>query len=305
MREYPDFKMIREALSASGFRFTRRWGQNFLTERQLLSAIVVAGEVSPSDLILEIGTGPGCLTFPLLRAGPRVIGIEIDKRLHEIGTHLLREKAPEEAQKRMTWLQGDFLADKNRINEVILASIQEQLEIDPSAEFKVVANLPYSIAVPAIMNIMEGGFSWKTMVVTIQQELADRFSALPGTKSYGAVRVLTQALAKVQVLRKLPPEAFWPKPKVSSCVVKFSPRFDIFNETGKAYSVFKEFTRRIFAYRRKTWSKSLKTASTKAECQSFEPVFNHSEISTGCRAEDLNMHQIFALAELFSPHIVP
>lgn len=299
MNQYPDFKLIRAELESSGFRFTRRWGQNFLTERKLLAAIIKEGEISATDLIVEIGTGPGCLTFPLLAAGAQVVGIEIDKHLHEIGTRILRRETPEEAQNRMTWIHGDFLADKNRIDPEIECAIRKKLEAGPARAIKIISNLPYCIATPAIMNLLESELPWSLMVVTVQEEVADRLSALPGTPAYGAVRVLVEALSDVRVVRKLPAAVFWPRPKVDSCVLKIEPRSDLFERESVSYREFKEFTRRIFAHRRKTWFKSLKTASSKAQRPDIEKVLARHEFEPGQRAEALSLDKIYRLAQKF------
>jgi 16S rRNA (adenine1518-N6/adenine1519-N6)-dimethyltransferase len=300
MNDYPDFKRIRAAIMERDFRFTRRWGQNFLTERKLLRTIVAAAEAGEGDLILEIGTGPGCLTFPLLESGATVVGVEIDKKLVEIGMSLLAHDAPQEAKERMVWIEGDFLSKKDRIHPDIESVIRDFLDQAPELKLKVVANLPYCIATPAIVNILESDLPCQVMVVTIQQEVADRLTARPGTSAYGSLTVLTQALAERQVLRSVNPACFWPKPKVGSSILKLIPKKDRFPDKGLTYKTFKDFTRRIFSYKRKTWLKSLKTSFKSINIDMFAVELESQGIRSDVRAEAIDVEEIMNLARLFS-----
>jgi 16S rRNA (adenine1518-N6/adenine1519-N6)-dimethyltransferase len=305
MTDYPGFKRIRQEITESGFRFTRRWGQNFLTERKLLRSIVAAADVQAGDLVLEIGTGPGCLTFPLLETGATVIGVEIDPKLKAIGERLLADEAPEEAENRMVWIEGDFLSGKDRIRPDIEDLVRELLDQVPDLKLKVVANLPYCIATPAIVNLLESDLPCRLMVVTIQEEVADRLTAAPGAPAYGSLSVLAQVLAEVELIRSVNPACFWPRPKVGSSVLKIIPRKDCFLDKGLTYKTFKDFTKRIFSYRRKTWFKSLKTSFKSMDLDPFAARIDSRNIRRDVRAEDIDIKEIIALARLFSEKGAP
>ncbi len=300
VRDGPDLKTIREEIASRGFRLKRRWGQNFLTNRQILQFMAVAGEVGSKDLVLEIGAGPGCLTAILLDTGARVVSVEIDPKLSEIGKSLLDRCCTESMLERLVWITDDFLESKSRINPCIESALLERLEPGEGGGVKVIANLPYCIATPAILNLLEGRLPLIRMVVTIQQEVGDRFLAEPGGSAYGLVTVLASAMAKIHSLRRLPPGNFWPRPEVDSIMLKLSPLDDVGLFDDESYREFKLVARGIFAHRRKTWVKSLRIYHPPSASGAFLEAVKETGIRTDLRAQDLGINEIRTISKLFS-----
>ncbi|MFH2001190.1 MAG: 16S rRNA (adenine(1518)-N(6)/adenine(1519)-N(6))-dimethyltransferase RsmA [Planctomycetota bacterium] len=299
MHQYLDFKALREELSKQGFRFTRRWGQNFLTRKNLLDLLVTSAEVSEEDVVLEIGTGPCTLTCLLLQAGARVVGVEIDTRLFNIGKTMLDQHLSKEFTDRISWIQEDFLKNKNCIAPNVIKALTETLGQSGRQGYKVVSNLPYCIATPAIMNILESPVPWIAMAVTIQSEVADRFAASPGSRAYGQVSVLAQAITEVKVLKKIKPSSFWPEPDVDSSLLLFKPKEECLISKPVSYKMFKDFTRHIFSHRRKTWFKSLKISDPSFPVPIFLKRLEAEGIDTTQRAQELRWEEIKRISDLF------
>ena len=164
----------------------------------------------PNDLLIEIGPGTGTLTEEILSRGPELVAVELDRDLAAI----LREKFAE--KKAFTLIEGDALAGKHAINEQLLAAIT--LAKSAARKVKLVANLPYNIASPLVIDLLVAGVD--LLVFTVQKEVADRLKAPPNTDAYGALSIMAQLLGEVETLRTMPPQAFWPMPKVESALVR-------------------------------------------------------------------------------------
>jgi 16S rRNA (adenine1518-N6/adenine1519-N6)-dimethyltransferase len=301
MRPYPDAKRIRAELARRNFRIKKRWGQNFLFNPVHLDFIVSQGQVSKDDLILEIGAGPGCLTGLLLDAGARVIAVEIDPILSEVGREIIYEwLAHDGPTDRIQWLQKDFLENKQKINPSVEKVIWEELDKLPNGKLKVISNLPYSIATSTIINVFERRFPLESLVVTLQEEVAARFLASPGSKEYGQVSVLAAAWANIQRVKKLSKGCFWPMPEVDSCILKFLPKRDSPTLDASTYWVFKKITRGLFAHRRKTWLKSLKLYCKPKATEKVLRQLDTMEIQTAIRAQDLKLKQIVKISHILS-----
>jgi len=300
VNRYIDLKVIRSEMARTGVRLKRRWGQNFLIERSLLDFIVSSGDVKEHDLVLEVGSGPGCLTSLLHAKGAEVICVEIDGALLEIAKHLLWQGQPDQARERLTWIHNDFLLGKNLIAPKVEDVVWKKLDAIPGRKLKVISNLPYCIATPALINILESRFPWEVMVVTVQEEVADRSTAVSGMPDYGQLSVLAAAMADLFRLKKISPGSFWPAPKISSRVVKITPRKVPVIKSEEFYRIFKMFTRAIFAHRRKTWVKSLKTAYNDKKLDVFFHQVDEAGFSMRARAQDFDLQEIVELVELYS-----
>ena len=119
-------------------------------------------------------------------------------------------------------LQLDALRTKSQLNPVMLEAVRAQLAAAPGRRWKVVANLPYHIATPLLSNLLAQPSPPASMTVTIQKELAERITARPGSKDYGALSIWIQSQCRAEILRTLPPEAFWPRPNVSSAFIQIT-----------------------------------------------------------------------------------
>jgi 16S rRNA (adenine1518-N6/adenine1519-N6)-dimethyltransferase len=242
---------LRSLFAQRGISPQRRLGQNFLIDLNIHDLIVKAAEVGPNDLIVEIGSGTGALTALMAGLGAAVVAVDVDPAM----ARLTSEAVAGSSNLRVLCL--DAISNKNRMNPVLLENVRTASAARTSSRLKVVANLPYQIATPVITNLLvDPEFHPDLLVVTVQRELAERLCSAPASSAYGAVSVLVQALADVSVVRSLPPEVFWPRPKVDSAVVAIRS-----NTTKRAavgdVSWFHDFVRRVFLHRRKYLRHSL------------------------------------------------
>ena len=182
----------------------RRYGQNHLVDGNILRAIVAQAAVSPEDVVLEVGAAGGLLTRPLLERARAVHAFEIDRRF------LPRLEALAAADARLHLHVGDALR-----------SDLTALEPAPTA---LVANLAYNIAIPLIMTTIAGLPSVRRWAVMVQRELGERLFAVPSTKAYAAVSVLTQLVCELEKVRPVPASAFRPRPRVESSFITFVRR---------------------------------------------------------------------------------
>lgn len=208
---------LRQLFEARGLRPSSKMGQSFLVDLNLLDLIVRTAELTRDDLVLEVGTGTGSLTTRLAEQAGAVIGVELDPGFCEL-TRELTAGLP-----NVHLIHADILKSKNHLNPDVL-QILDRLRQQPSpVKLKLVANLPYVVATPVISNLLMTDLPFDRMVVTIQWELAERIMARPSTKDYNALSVFVQSLADVEIVRRMPPSAFWPRPKVDSAIIRIAP----------------------------------------------------------------------------------
>lgn len=216
----------------------KRLGQHFLTDRNILHRIVDALDPAPGDVVLEIGPGKGSLTEQLLARGLRVIAIEKDRRLAaELGT-----RKAERGTGQLTVVYGDAL----RVD-------WHALSVPPSAfpvrRFKVVGNIPYNITTPLLDKALAPPLP-ACVVFLVQKEVADRLTALPGSKVYGALSVGVQAQCRAARLFAVPAGAFAPRPRVTSALVRLTPLAEPVVAPGEV-TAFRAFVTACFTRRRK------------------------------------------------------
>jgi 16S rRNA (adenine1518-N6/adenine1519-N6)-dimethyltransferase len=150
----------------------------------------------------------------------------------------------------VTLIQADILKNKNQLNPDVVDKLEEVRERSGCERLKLVANLPYVVATPVISNLLLLGLSLERMVVTVQWEIAERLLAEPGTKDFGALAVLVQSVADVELIRKLAPAVFWPRPLVSSAIVQVRPNAAKRAHVGNVMR-FRSFLRDLYVHRRK------------------------------------------------------
>lgn len=265
---------IRGLLAAHGLSPRHRFGQNFLIDLNLMRKLVDAADLRPGDVVLEVGAGTGSLTEILLERGVRVIAVEIDHGFQE----LLRERFGHHP--RVTLVACDVLSTKHRIAPNVLDALCGNTP-DAGGSRKLVANLPYQIATPLLMELLlqphdpprsdskpgPDGDEASTseplrpcpnvapLVCTLQKEVAERFLAPAKTGGYGPISVIAQTLAEIERIATIPSAAFWPRPKVESAMLAIRPRSPL--EHGPAdIAAFAAFVRRGFLHRRKTLGKA-------------------------------------------------
>ncbi|MBN2588895.1 MAG: ribosomal RNA small subunit methyltransferase A [Sedimentisphaerales bacterium] len=205
---------IRELLEASGIKPNKRFGQNFLIDLNLMKLLADSADIQKNDIILEAGCGTGSFTSILAEKAEKIIAVEIDSNLYKIAKEQLSQF------NNVELLNVDILESKNTINERV-TDLLTLAQKSSNGRILLVANLPYNVATPVMMNFITGKIKADGMYVTIQKEVADRMKALPGTSDYGGLSIIMQACGDVELLRVLKPSVFWPKPQVDSAFVKF------------------------------------------------------------------------------------
>ena len=237
---------IQSLLAAADTGPRHRFGQNFMIDGNLVRAVAAAGRVQAGDTVIEVGPGTGTLTEELL-ASPagRVVAVEIDRDLARV----LRERFA--GTERFQLIEGDALAGKHELNAELAAAIVP-------GRTRLVANLPYNIASPLVIELLRAGV--ETLAFTVQKEVADRLRATGG-EGYGPLSVMAQLLAEVEVLRTLPPQAFWPAPTIDSALVRMTRR----DRLGDRAAAVGRFVQGVFSARRKTLRKAMDIAGVPAE----------------------------------------
>jgi 16S rRNA (adenine1518-N6/adenine1519-N6)-dimethyltransferase len=284
---------IRASLAARGIRPKHRYGQNFLHDGNQMARIVAAARIVPDELVLEVGAGTGGLTERLLDAGARVVAVEIDRRLEPI----LQERLGDRGD-RVRLVIADVLASKHQINPQVIEAIQQagrcQARTSDGSprspvEFKLIANLPYNVGSPLLANLaIEDRVIRMTLaVVLLQREVAQRLTAPPGTKQYGPLGVLIQAMYEVQCIGTVSPSCFWPRPQVESAIVRLRRRAVPATDDPTALA---ETLQRLFSTRRKQVGTIL--GRDHHLPQGIDP---------SVRPEDLTVEQIVTLSRSWRP----
>ncbi|MGI6021219.1 MAG: 16S rRNA (adenine(1518)-N(6)/adenine(1519)-N(6))-dimethyltransferase RsmA [Lachnospiraceae bacterium] len=235
------FAMTEMIVNKYNFVFKKKYGQNFLIDRNMLEKIVHIADIHENDTVLEIGPGIGTLTQYLASRAKKVIAVEIDKNLIPI--------------------LGDTLADFPNVevyNEDIMKfdvdacfDMEKCREGENEGRFVVVANLPYYITTPVLMKLVEGKTYFHHMLFMVQKEVADRMTAGPGSKDYGALSLAVNYSAEISVEGTVPPECFLPRPKVESALVLFKTHIEPPVKTKDPGLMFR-LIRASFNQRRKT-----------------------------------------------------
>jgi 16S rRNA (adenine1518-N6/adenine1519-N6)-dimethyltransferase len=275
----------------AGIRPSTRHGQNFLIDLNLLDLLVRTANLGPRDVVLEVGTGLGSLAARMAQLAAAVITVEIDPRLFQLASEELA-RLP-----NVTMLQQDALKNKNTISPAILDAVREQIAAHPGSQLKLVANLPYNVATPLLSNLLTVDPLPVSMSATIQKELADRIVARPGTKDYSALSIWMQALCAIQIVREMPPQVFWPRPKVHSAIIQILPVPEKRAAIGDL-KFFHDFVRALFFHRRKflrgVMISSLRDQLDKAAIDEILASFG---FSADARAEQLEVKTLIALAQ--------
>jgi 16S rRNA (adenine1518-N6/adenine1519-N6)-dimethyltransferase len=242
---------IQSILSEISARPRQRFGQNFMIDQNLVRLVAEAGHIKPGDLVIEVGPGTGTLTEELLASSATVLAVEIDKALVESLRNRFASKG------NFVLLRGDALAGKHKLNSDLLAAIQREKRLGKTV--RLVANLPYNVASPLIVELLIAGVN--VLAFTVQKEVADRLCAEPNSKEYGTLSIVVQLMSNCEILRTMPPQAFWPMPKVSSALVRLMRN----DRLGERADEFGKFLQRIFSSRRKTLRNAVNFASVDAE----------------------------------------
>ncbi len=270
---------IGNIIGDTGFKFNKRYGQNFITDINLLDAIVRDAGID-GGVVLEIGAGAGTLTTALARAADRVVSYEIDISL-------------------MPVLSRTLAGLDDRV-EVVFRDVMKESDaaIDAAvgSDYALVANLPYYITTPVLMRFIERDNAPKSITVMVQKEVGDRLCAMPGTADYGAITASVALAGRAEITRIVPRTLFYPQPKVDSCIVRIVPD-DTYAAADKP--LVRRIIRCAFAMRRKTLVNNLMSGlslSREAALKIIESI----GVDTRVRGETLSVEQFVRLAEAYS-----
>lgn len=265
-------------LRAYGLRPRKRWGQHFLVSRRALDRILEAAGLTSADAVLEVGAGLGTLTVALAQRAGRVIAVEIDPAL------LPPLSAAVGVFPNVTVVHAD-----------ILHVDPEALLSGATGPRKIVANLPYNVASPLIVSLLERPLGLERMVMTVQREVAQRLAAGPGTKDYGALSVAVQFRAQAEIVGRIPPSGFFPSPDVESAIVRLvvrpAPPVQVTDEAA-----FFRVVRAAFAQRRKTLRNTVAAVLALPPAQ-VEAACREAGIDPRRRGETLTLAEFAALTE--------
>ena len=235
---------LRTLLAQAGIKPKNKLGQNFLIDLNLVDLIARAADLSRDDLVLEVGSGTGSLTTRLAALAGAVLSVEIDPAFAQLTQEMVGPRD------HFVLLHTDILRNKNELRPDVLAALEPLRQKAGCTRLKLVSNLPYSVATPVISNFLLSDVLIERMVVTVQWEIAERLLASPGTKDYGALAVLVQSVAHVELIRRLPPSVFFPRPQVSSAIVRIRPNAARRAHVGDVQK-FRNFLRDLYTHRRK------------------------------------------------------
>ncbi len=271
-----------EIIQKHDFTFQKRFGQNFLVDSHVLDKIVAASGVEKEDCVVEIGPGIGTLTQVLAERAGRVVAVEIDRMLIPILQETLRD-----------------YTNVVVINRDILQTDLEQLaqEYNGGRPVRIVANLPYYITTPIIMELLEKNAPVRSITVMVQKEVADRMRSGPGSKDYGALSLAVQYYACPRIAALVPPNCFIPRPKVPSAVI----HLELYGEKPVKVSDEKHMFRLIrasFNQRRKTLANAVShSPELPYSREDILQVLEKLEISATIRGEALSLEQFALLSD--------
>ena len=268
---------LKEILVNNGFRFNKKYGQNFISDGNLLASIVSLSSVTGNDVVVEIGAGAGTLTREIAAKAKRVVSYEIDGSLRPVLAETLKGADNVEVVFR------DFLKEKTPDFEEFICE-----------DYIVIANLPYYITTPVIMKFVEEAKRCKRLVIMVQEEVALRLAAKENTPDYGGITASIAVTGNAKIVKKVPRNMFYPVPNVDSAVVRIDlcpPKYGV---TDLAF--YRKTVKAAFANRRKTLANNLMLSFALTREQA-EKVLSLSEIDLLARGETLSPEKFAVLSE--------
>jgi 16S rRNA (adenine1518-N6/adenine1519-N6)-dimethyltransferase len=284
---------LRNLFAERGIKPKNKLGQNFLIDLNLLDLVLRSAELTRDDLVLEVGSGTGSLTARLVEQAGAVVSVEIDPSFAALTEESVGQR------ENIVYLHRDILKNKNELNPDVLRSLLDLGQRCGTHRIKLVSNLPYAVAVPVVTNLLLGELAFERMVVTVQWEIAERFLAAPATKDYGALAVLVQSLADVELIRRLSPKVFWPRPLVDSAIVCIRPNAAKRRHVGDPPR-FRAFLRALYVHRRKNLRGALASLPKSDRSKSdVDAALAELSLDGSLRAEVLDVVQHLRLCERF------
>ena len=282
-------RQIQQLLASAGTGPKKKLGQNFLIDLNLLHLIVSSSNIRETDIILEIGCGTGSMTQALAEKAHRVIAVEYDKVLAAIAVEQLRDTP------NVRVLNCDALAGKGSLNPLVADAIDSAAE-QCKGRLLLVANLPYSVASPIILNMVAGPTIADEMHITVQKEVAHKMTAGAGQDDYGPMAILLAATGTAQIARIFKPTVFWPRPQVDSALVHFIRDHDRTAQT-RDFDLLADVVNLFLGHRRKTLQACTKLATGRLpKTHDWPAIFAAASIDPALRPDQLTPRQYVELA---------
>ena len=274
---------VKKILKENDFKFAKKFGQNFLTDENLLDDIVLKSGVNGETVVVEIGAGAGTLTRAIAKRAKKVYAFEIDENLKPILTETLKDFPNAEV------IFGD-----------IMKTPIETLEKTVGENYMVVANLPYYITTPVITLFLEKAARVTGISVTVQKEVALRLAAAPKTSDYGAITVAVRLAGEAEIIKEIGRELFLPPPNVDSAVVKIT--IDKNKLAGVDRKAYRDLVRAAFSMRRKTLANNLIKAYGIPREQA-EAALNKANLPVTVRGEELSEYDYAELLKTVGEYV--
>jgi len=281
--DFPSLPSLRSVIDAHDLGARKSLAQHFLLDMNINRKIIRIANIKPEDHIIEIGPGPGGLTRAILEMGSDVSVIERDHRCLEILQNLSK-----------------FYPDKINIhnNDALTINFENLITdiTNTGKDTHIISNLPYNISTELLVRwLLLPPQRWQSMTLMFQKEVADRILAMPGTKSYGRLSILSQIMAHPKKNFDLPPQAFTPPPKVHSSIVHFAPPQDYFEDV----SILEKITRAAFSQRRKMLRSCLRALLQ----DNLNQILEKADIAPTARAEEIDIAGFQKLTRVAAPYL--
>lgn len=268
---------LRSVLERHGFRFKKQFGQNFISDGNLLRSIVDASGITKDTTVVEIGCGAGTLTRALAEVAKKVYAFDIDRELQPVLAETLAGLDNVEVIFR------DF-------NKLDLRSFEEEIE-----EYVVVANLPYYITTPLVTKLLEESDKVQGLSIMVQEEVANRFCAKEGTAEYGSITAAIALKGNAKIVKRVSRNLFYPRPNVDSAVVKIE--FERGRVAVKDERAYRQTVKCAFLNRRKTLENNL-VNSFKLTREQAKEILSKANIEEKARGETLSPQRLAILADV-------
>lgn len=268
---------LKSVLQKHGFRFKKQFGQNFISDGNLLRSIVAASGITPETTVVEIGCGAGTLTRALAECAKKVYAFDIDRDLQPVLAETLA------GLENVEVIFRDF-------NKLDLPAFEKEI-----GNYTVVANLPYYITTPLVTKLLEESELCEGISIMVQEEVAERFCAKEDTPEYGSITVAIALKGRAKIVKKVPRTLFYPQPNVDSAVVKID--FEKDRLPVKDEKIFRDVVRCAFLSRRKTLENNLVNALSYTR-EEAKALLQEAGIDEKARGETLSPERFAALADL-------
>lgn len=273
---------LNKKLREKNFKLKKKYGQNFISDYNLLSFIVDTAEVDKETVVVEIGAGAGTLTKVIAEKAKAVLAIEIDKDLKTF-----YDQEPENF-KNVTFLFKDVM----KVNDELIKDFLEKQKVK---KYIIIANLPYYITTPIVMKFLESAIKPEKMILMVQREVAERFVASKDTKAYGALSVILKMQSDVKYIKTVKRHMFLPVPDVDSAIIEIKLK-DVEKKRRKQIAFTKKIIKSAFARRRKTLINNLSVDFHMSK-EELVNILNELNIDKNVRAENLELDEFLAISE--------